>query len=182
MKIQRQVKSSRLWKAIFEWFMSWPCLIVCLLFKKIQRKVQGDEKAFLKRFMSWPCLIVCLFFKKIQRKVKSSRLWKSILERFMSWPCTARPGWNRAAHGNFHGPWNFPGAMKISMGPGNFQDLEISMGHGIFHGDLSITAMEISRSWKFPGVLRTCKRSSIPVDFFYYISFPTSPQKLIKAW
>ena len=45
-------------------------------------------------------------------------------------------------HGIFHGPWKFPWAMEISMGPGNFQDLEFSMGHGNFQWHIYLVALK----------------------------------------
>ena len=58
---------------------------------------------------------------------------------------TASPSWDKGEHGNFHGPWNFPWGMEISMGHGNFQVLEISMAHGNFHPPWKIPwPMEIS--------------------------------------
>ena len=59
---------------------------------------------------------------------------------------TARPRWNKGR------PWKFPWAMEFSMGHGNFHGPWKFPGPGIFHGPWKFPwGMQVSRPWKFPG-------------------------------
>ena len=112
-----------------------------LLFRPRDWQKEERRKHKLERKVSWYRPADCVgFFPPTPRGELVSEI-NEVLD-------TARPRWNKApleismGHGIFHGPWKFPG-------PGNFQGpLEISMGN------TSITVMELSRTWNFPGALK----------------------------